>query len=243
MRRLQALPVLLLATVTPALAAPASPTPVGGAPVIATVVSVEGTVKVKQAGQDTWLPARVQMNEHASDRVKTEADSTAALEFVCGGMVGLNSSSEVELIAPRGAREVSEGTFLKLSSGQIWATLNTQKAPFKIVTPSATLGIRGTEFVVDENDGETELSVLSGAVEVTDSENVTSMVRPGEVLRARRGRRAWLRAEGLGPMRLRLQRRLRRLRRHLDGLPPRLRPVPPATLPSAPVRRRPPETP
>ena len=230
----------------------ASPPSSGEAPVIASVVSVERTVRVKPAGQSAWIPAKPQMAERASDHIKTEADSVVALEFVCGGRVGINASSEVELVAPRSAREVTDGTFLKLSSGSIWATLNTQAVPFKITTPSCTLGIRGTEFVVDDADGQTEISVLSGAVEVTDSARGVTMVRPGQVLLARRRQRALLRAEGLSVMRGRLLRRLMRLRRHLDTLPPQARlrpPLPPGGAepdgvpPPQVRRRRPPQTP
>lgn len=218
---------LLLSGPLIARSAPSSSPAPKSAPVIATIVSTEGKVSVRAADATSWTGAQLGMNERARDHVKTAAESVAALEFVCGGRIGINPSTEVELVSPRSAIDVSSGTEVRLSSGSIWATLDAQKAPFKIVTPSATLGIRGTEFVVDETSGETELSVLSGEVEVTDATRAVTRVRPGQVLRARRGQRALLRAEGITGMRTRLQRRMMRLRRLLDR-PQVDTPVPPA---------------
>lgn len=206
------------------------PAPAG--PVVASVVAIDGKLSVKRSGSSTWTAAKLNMSDYLHDRLKTDTKSMAGLEFVVGGKIALSHSTEVELMGTRKAEEVGSGTELQLTSGSLWATMTPQKNTFSIKTPSCTIGIRGTEFVVDEDSDGTQVSVLSGEVAVTDATNQETLARPGHVLRVRRGQRPVVRVVELSTLRGQLQQRHGRLGKFLDRLRPR-------ALPSREPARRP----
>lgn len=171
--------------------------PVGGAspgPVIASVIAIDGSLSMASAGTDTWHSARVDTNGYTNDRFKTDKNSMAALEFTVGGRIGLSKGTEVALIGPRDAKNTATGTVLSLARGSVWAKMAPQTQPFQIKTPSCTIGIRGTEFVVNEGQQQTVVSVLDGEVGVTDNKtHQTTVGRPGNMLALRPGHRPTLR--------------------------------------------------
>lgn len=130
--------------------------------VVASVVAIDGKLTVERPGAGKYA-AFVQMPDYVGDVLSTDAKSVAALEFVVGGKIGVNPSSSVMITGNRSASDGS-GHVLNVKSGAIWAKFDKQKSPLLIKTPSATIGIRGTEFVVNSDDKGTTIDVFEGNV-------------------------------------------------------------------------------
>lgn len=80
------------------------------------------------------------------DVLRTDDGTVAAIEFLIGGRVGVNSSSEVELVNERSVADGQVGAKRGvLKSGSMWlkADANTLKQPIEIQTNGGTIGIRG----------------------------------------------------------------------------------------------------
>lgn len=133
-----------------------------GKPVVASVVAIDGKLTLERPGAGKYA-AFVQMPDYIDDKLSTDAKSVAALEFVVGGKIGINPNSTVTITGVRNASDAS-GQVLRVNSGAVWAKFDKQKSPLIIRTPSATLGIRGTEFVVSADESSTTIDVFEGKV-------------------------------------------------------------------------------
>ncbi|MBM3463031.1 MAG: hypothetical protein FJX76_13090 [Armatimonadetes bacterium] len=185
-------------------------------PPVGYVVAIDGKLERKPSSGN-WAVARLQQPDYVGDHLRTDKQSMAAVEFTRGGKVGVNTATEILIVGPREAKDVTERSTVEqitVQAGSIWAKFAKQSEQFKIQTESCTIGIRGTEFVVEQSaDGETEVSVLEGEVEVVDSTNEVTRLKPGQYIRARRGQRARLSRETEQQMRQRLERRHARFTR------------------------------
>jgi len=152
---------------------------------IASVVAIDGSLSVLRAPGDKWFAGFVQMPDYVHDHLKTDDKSLAALEFKVGGKIGINKGTEIELVGPREAADVTKrGTFEKLvlKSGTVWAKFARQHEQFKIQTESTVIGIRGTEFLVETGaNKETTISVLEGEVEYTGAQGAAGGPGTGAV--------------------------------------------------------------
>jgi hypothetical protein len=110
-------------------------------------------------------------DELVSDEVlRTERDSSIAVKFVDGSELGVESQSEVVLsdyLFDANAA-ASTGT-INLNSGLFhFNSNNVPDSGLVLKTPVATIGIRGTEFLVHvDGDDATIIDILDGKVEVT----------------------------------------------------------------------------
>lgn len=130
--------------------------------VVASVVAIDGKVMLERPGAGKYA-AFVQMPDYIGDKLTTEAKSVAAVEFVVGGKIGINPNSSVVITGNRSATDAS-GSVLQVASGAVWAKFDKQKSPLIIRTPSATLGIRGTEFLITADNESTTVDVFEGKV-------------------------------------------------------------------------------
>ncbi len=132
---------------------------------IATVLDVvnEGYRTPPGAGEQTARPADELVQ---NEMLRTEDRSTIQVRFIDGSELSVEAFSEVVLSdyvfdgnASAGLINLNDGLFHFNSNGR-----NDQG--LKLRTPIATIGIRGTEFLVhvDGNDA-TVIDILSGAVE------------------------------------------------------------------------------
>jgi len=103
-----------------------------------------------------------------NEALRTEEESTIAVKFVDGSELSVEQSSEMVLSdyvydgsAASGLINLNNGLFHFTSNGN-----NDQGV--KLKTPVATIGVRGTEFLVHvDRDEATIIDILSGAVEAT----------------------------------------------------------------------------
>ena len=118
---------------------------------VALFKNVSGTMKVVR--RDAVLDATPGMNLFTADRVVSSADGSAGIVFKDGTLVTVGPSTEIHLrdyaFEPKQAKYefsmyLAKGTAI-YSSGKIG-----KLAPesVKVDTPTATVGVRGTRFIV-----------------------------------------------------------------------------------------------
>jgi hypothetical protein len=134
---------------------------------IATVVDVvnEGYRQPPGADETTAKPADELVQNEA---LRTEKESAIQVKFLDGSELSVEQSSEMVLSdyvfdgsAAAGLISLNDGLFHFKSNGN-----NDQGV--KLRTPVATIGVRGTEFLVHvDGDGATIIDILEGSVDAT----------------------------------------------------------------------------
>jgi len=149
--------VALLGTVSPAALA------VG----IGTITEVVNQAYHTPPGA-TEVPAKVNDALVTDETLRTEEDSTISVRFVDGSELSIEAGSEVVLsdyvfdeqtTASSGVIQLDNGLFHYNSNG-------TDDSKIALQTPVATIGIRGTEFLVSVAENATVVDVIDGAVEL-----------------------------------------------------------------------------
>lgn len=131
-----------------------------------TVTELSGTVMVKRAGSVKEFKAFRNMRLNEGDAIRTGPSSRVTIRVDAEQSFKIAANSEVV---------VSE---LKNKTGQTKLTLNVRKggvgsdvnkklkegSEYKIKTPTAVMGVRGTEFFVQFEQGETDVWLTKGTV-------------------------------------------------------------------------------
>lgn len=144
----------------------------------------------KKPGDKEGYPVTQNCTGYVKDRYITDANTVATLEFLIGGRVGINKNTEVEVV---NERSVADGKtpvkrfVLKNGAMLIKADAKTLKQPIEIQTNGGVMGIKGTEFTVENNpDGTSRVCCFEsnseqGGVELRDTNGkVVSTVKPGD---------------------------------------------------------------
>ncbi len=166
-----ALNLLLLA---PALAAQAE----GPADVVGEVTAVIGLGKVVNP-QGEQAVARGQLIR-AGDKIETAAGGHVHVRFVDGGLVSVRPLSRlhIEDYRNQGAQNLAAIRF-KLDVGVMrsvtgeWGEAHRDR--FRLNTPVAAIGIKGTDFVVKAENASTLVSVKTGAIEMSPLEGACAL--------------------------------------------------------------------
>ncbi|MBC7617654.1 MAG: FecR domain-containing protein, partial [Candidatus Saccharibacteria bacterium] len=140
----------------------------------AEIVMVQGKVEVQDQKSGLWRNAVAKQELRAGDSVRTGDSSQMALLVRDKTQVRLNQLSTFKI---KEAGDGEGGTSLELTSGRMWAQakqftvgllrattgLIKSQRKLSVSTPTATIGIRGTDWEVSVGDsGETVVSVFSG---------------------------------------------------------------------------------
>ena len=134
---------------------------------IATVVNVVNEGYRTPPGADE-VTAKTADELVQNEALRTEQESTIEVKFVDGSQLSVEQSSEMVLSdyvfdgsASTGLINLNNGLFHFTSNGQ-------DDQGVKLRTPVATIGVRGTEFLVHvDHDDATIIDILSGAVDAT----------------------------------------------------------------------------
>jgi ferric-dicitrate binding protein FerR (iron transport regulator) len=137
--------------------------------------------EVTQTSQGKAGKAMIGSSVAAGDNFKTGLQSLAILTMEDGAVFKLNEKSDLSVPA-------SEEGALSLSSGSVFSKIPKQKLnhQFKIRTPTAVMGVRGTQFFTSfgqekETSADVWMCVNEGSVEVTSLANQKKvLVRQGE---------------------------------------------------------------
>ena len=143
------------------------------APVARVAVSVGAAKKLNTAGQEE--PLKVGSFLMAGDRVRTGSDSVAILVFTDEGRISLRADSELLIrhyqIDPAGVKtrielELIKGTLRQISGNGS----RTLPESYRLNTPVAVIGVRGTDFLAKTNGEAVEVFVHEGKIILTPSQ-------------------------------------------------------------------------
>ena len=137
------------------------------------VVAVDGKLFLEAEPE----PRRLNIGDHAvsGDRIRTGSSSSAS--------IGVPSHTTVFRLDAKTSFTLAHdrpGVLLHVEKGRMRAIFGvfSGTAPRRVTTPSAVLAVRGTEYGIRvKKNGDTELIVFSGVVEVTDVDEVGAPVR------------------------------------------------------------------
>jgi hypothetical protein len=108
------------------------------------LTEVEGQVRVKPSGAPDWRPATAGMELSINDKVRTQRDSFATIQFDEGGLMRLEPESLVAVTDLRieQQNQIRRSTFT-LMEGRVEAELELleQDSEFKIKTPAAEASV------------------------------------------------------------------------------------------------------
>ncbi|MDR2156018.1 MAG: FecR family protein [Burkholderiaceae bacterium] len=119
-----------------------------------TIKTVQGEVDVVREG--IRKAAVVGGPLHMTDRIQTGADGMAAVTLKDGTMLSLGPDTAIDLSAFQFNSTTQEGNILidllhgtmRMTTGLI-AKIKPDRV--KVVTPTTVIGVRGTDFIVEEN--------------------------------------------------------------------------------------------
>lgn len=144
------------------------------------VVSVHGRVYVRQdaEGKDKAIPLRPAQNVFAGDVINTASDGAIKILLKDKSIVDLGASSLFKVAGFKPNSGTDREVDLDMKFGRLRVSVSkkiTGGGKFNVKTRAATMGVRGTEFVVNSalgdaksgaNAPKTDVTVLQGRVDV-----------------------------------------------------------------------------
>jgi hypothetical protein len=147
---------------------------------VGTVLDIDGPKLMTNRHQEgRWFQAYPTMATNLGERMKSDAKTTATLEFAIGGRAVISPGTEIEIVGQRDIDVVGNKVIVK--SGKMWAKIDKQNSQLQIQTSGGVMGIEGTEFVVEVSGEDTTLSMLEGSIAVTDADGQTERFKGGEI--------------------------------------------------------------
>jgi tetratricopeptide (TPR) repeat protein len=123
------------------------------------MVSVQGTVEARKAGDTRWLPVNLNDTFCPGDTIRVGSKSRADLTLSNQSVLRLDENSEFTLEGVKEGGAVS----LNMLKGAAHFFSRTPRG-LEVQTPYTVAGVRGTEFMVRIEEGRTLLTVYEGAV-------------------------------------------------------------------------------
>ncbi len=133
----------------------------------AKMISITGDVQVIRAGGEKPFKAFQNMKLTEGDRIITGKNGVAKVEMDDGLVITLSQNTRIylsELRSDKGNKQNS----VSLQSGAIGSSVKkklTSNARFEIKTPTAVMGVRGTEFFAQYYDGHVDVRVVEGVID------------------------------------------------------------------------------
>ena len=143
------------------------------------ILEAAGRVEYSTSGATNWLPARVGLALQPGARVRTAAESRAAVQLSDRSVIRLNERTTLEILPPR--RE--EKRRFSLPRGSLFFFNREKPADVEFDTPLAAGAIRGTEFLLEVSETNAlHLALIDGAVSLQAPQGQINLAR-GEDLR------------------------------------------------------------
>jgi hypothetical protein len=140
------------------------------APMKVTVDKVKGKVEARANDTAGWKTVANGTSVAVGSTVRTGAGASCMLKWAGGNVVKVDAMSQLKVSQADKGANGAENSTVDLSSGKVSARakkFNTPDSSFKVKTPTAVAGVRGT-YVVGEVDesGESHFGVVEGSVAV-----------------------------------------------------------------------------
>lgn len=136
--------------------------------VVGEVTTVIGVASLRQS-QGDGEPLKRGAPVRAGDRIETGAGGHVHIRFIDGGMVSIRPLSSLQIQEYRKESASSKGAIkFELEQGVVrsvtgaWGEQSRER--FRLNTPVAAIGIKGTDFIVKSGAASSQASVISGAI-------------------------------------------------------------------------------
>lgn len=127
---------------------------------------IKGNVRILRAGEQNWYPAHNGLPVTPNDFIKTDTGSSCSIKLDDGSLFYVSETAGISVLELEFSEKKYESKF-SLLFGRIIANIEkTQKTKLSVHTPTAVVAVRGTDFAVDTTEGNTDIGVFEGAVEV-----------------------------------------------------------------------------
>ena len=138
------------------------------------LIEAAGTVEVASRGTN-WQRASAGLTLQPGDRVRTRAQSRAAVQLSDRSIIRLDARSTLEILPPRHAEKTRFG----LPSGKIYFFNREKPTDVEFETPLAAGAIRGTEFLLAVVDAQPamRLALIDGLVSLRAADSEISLKR------------------------------------------------------------------
>jgi type II secretory pathway pseudopilin PulG len=144
---------------------------------VAKILETQGEVKVFRGGGEKSFAAYKGMGLTQGDTIKTGSNGKVTLEVNEDKEMKIGANTQLmisELV--QSLRNNADKSSFNLKAGQVYTKVKSQLSPgakYEIRTPTAVMGVRGTQFFVSLSNGVAEVITLEGQVVVTVSQPVT----------------------------------------------------------------------
>ncbi|MBI2399748.1 MAG: FecR domain-containing protein [Deltaproteobacteria bacterium] len=156
--------------------------------VVGKFTAIDGRVDVLRPGEKRAAPVALGATVSEGDIVRTKTDSFAEITFSDDTVLKLTQSTRVEIKEYLLSGNKRQNGALKLLRGKVRATVSkglgrvipiiySGPSTFRIETPTAVAGVKGTDFFVFYNMGATGVFVLEGAVDTMGLDETHNVVR------------------------------------------------------------------
>jgi hypothetical protein len=147
------------------------------------LLDVTGQVEVAESAKADWQAASTGLALHSGQLIRTQANSSAVLQFFDGTQTALAPNTELQLDEIGG----SWGSVIKVSLSQPYGFTSHQVVPFgerkssfAVNTPAGSASVHGTHFsAASEPDGKAYFAVQTGQVVVENDKGQVTLT-PGQ---------------------------------------------------------------
>ncbi len=150
------------------------------------LIEAAGQVEFFSTAATNWQAAAVGLALQPGDKIRTRAQSRAAIQLSDRSVIRLDELTTLEILPPRNA----EKKRFSLSRGALYFFNREQPADVEFDTPLAAGAIRGTEFLlaVADADSAVHLALIDGLVSLKTTDNTEINLQRGEDLQLAPGR-------------------------------------------------------
>ena len=143
------------------------------------MLEAAGRVEYQIAGSTNWQPATNGTTLQPGDRLRTLAESRAAVQLSDRSLIRLSEHTTLEILPPRRAEKRRFG----LPRGALFFFNREKPADVEFDTPLAAGAIRGTEFLLEvaEADSSTRLALIDGRVALQSGGSEIALERGQDV--------------------------------------------------------------
>lgn len=150
------------------------------------LLEAAGQVEYLAATATNWQTAGVGLLLHPGDRLRTRAQSRAALQLSDRSVIRLDELTTLEILAPR----TTARKRFSLWQGALYFFNRERPADVEFDTPLAAGAIRGTEFLlaVDTEPPAVQLALIDGLVDLRTTEDQLLKLHAGQNVQLNAGR-------------------------------------------------------
>ena len=142
------------------------------------VVKAEGTVETGQQDQQTRTSVHTKSLIPSKNIVTTGPDGRAVIKIGDSGYIVVEKNTTIEI-----GQSSSHANIFRQVTGMIFYALNTIRGPRKPVeirTATATIGVRGTRFIVADLPERKEIGMRKGLISVTSPDEAFEIHRKAQ---------------------------------------------------------------